>query len=1158
MFSLIIVLISIVLVAVLALATFYYLSDTVTEKTTQAQAVTARNQAEQIAGAMQLYRSDRSAWPTDLAELVAEGYLRDVPLAPPALAMTPSVLDGIVAPAFAQAAPQWAMPVANKPYFWLYKTVNPRACGELNFSLQGENAVRRRLNPNLGEQCFGTAQPFTYLFALEQVDLPVDAESFPVAGGDVIEVLAAGQTNEVVVAASRVAQAGSGGTEGAGAGGGGGSGSGAGIVSPPAAALGNIEIGSSVLRSFTITNTSASNSIALGVPSYSAPMLTTHASSTCGATLAASGSCSWVIQAAPSSVGAFGVTASRSAGTSNLQVSLSGYGVAAPPVGSNTFSVSPSLVSLGNVLVGAQASQTVTVTNTGSGPMTFAAAATTGSGFTISDLCAAQQVQGGASCQIVVNAAPSAAGAIDGSISISAATGSAPSTTVTVAGTASLASFSVGNTAALAFGNVAQGSTSSVALTVTNTSSGPVVFAPPVASGSGFGVISSSCANATVAAAGTCDIQVGANTSTVGNITGTLTVSTSVNYGQVQLSYPVSGSIVPLAFTTDVSSVSFGTVARNGTYTRTVNVSNTGGAPITFAASSLSNASDMTLTDGCSGLTLATAGQGTNSCQLTLTWSPSAAGNLTSAVLTVNPTTPGVTASSLSVTGSAQNSTFGVTAPSGGQFLNVKAGEPKDMVLTVTNTSSTPLSNITASVSNMEQNAVAVHTNACVGQTLSQNQTCTITLRATPNAVGMFSANALVNATGATQQQVGVYGTAKVDYSLEITPTTSTVGYSATGLMNSGQYNFGTVQINTQTDVTFTVTNTTGTAQIASSGGVTISGSAPYTVVPESSTCPGATLTQNQSCTVTVRLAPTVATAPSSVGAANLNINVTRPYGVTLNYLSLAAVASSGPTDPLWGSVQSLLPLSASATTDAKGLASWSSSAAALVSRTGPFGSTTNVLDLSANTSVTSAAGGSTSATTKTTTSIYSGSRYLTAGAAPFALAANDNYTYEAWIYPTALPSSAGQTAPIIAQTNWNAFHRPDGNVTLLINYNSGSPKLCMYKMHQADGVDWASTNLCSSVAISANTWTHVAGVRSGTNYYLFVNGALVGTASGAASATQGTGATSIAIGAHNWFGTSAAAGQKAFVGYMSNIRITKAARYTANFSVPTAPFPTQ
>lgn len=81
--------------------------------------------------------------------------------------------------------------------------------------------------------------------------------------------------------------------------------------------------------------------------------------------------------------------------------------------------------------------------------------------------------------------------------------------------------------------------------------------------------------------------------------------------------------------------------------------------------------------------------------------------------------------------------------------------------------------------------------------------------------------------------------------------------------------------------------------------------------------------------------------------------------------------------------------------------------------------------------------------------------------------------------------------------------------------------------------------------SVPVGVWTHIAFTRSGSTMYLFVNGALVSSA---------TNATSLAVTEIFRIGTNRVASVD-FAGYISNLRVVKGtALYTTNFTTPTAP----
>jgi len=100
--------------------------------------------------------------------------------------------------------------------------------------------------------------------------------------------------------------------------------------------------------------------------------------------------------------------------------------------------------------------------------------------------------------------------------------------------------------------------------------------------------------------------------------------------------------------------------------------------------------------------------------------------------------------------------------------------------------------------------------------------------------------------------------------------------------------------------------------------------------------------------------------------------------------------------------------------------------------------------------------------------------------------------------------------------------------------------------------VPWAqSTQTVTCVEPSQDVWHHVAVTRSGSTLRLFVDG--VQESSNTVSftvATNNSGPVVIGGGAY-------APTTRSFSGYIDELRITKGvARYTANFTAPTAPFP--
>jgi len=93
----------------------------------------------------------------------------------------------------------------------------------------------------------------------------------------------------------------------------------------------------------------------------------------------------------------------------------------------------------------------------------------------------------------------------------------------------------------------------------------------------------------------------------------------------------------------------------------------------------------------------------------------------------------------------------------------------------------------------------------------------------------------------------------------------------------------------------------------------------------------------------------------------------------------------------------------------------------------------------------------------------------------------------------------------------------------------------------------WEVT-LTSTTSVSSNTWYHLAVVRSGNTFSLYVNGVSESTATSSVVIADDTSNLLIGVGD---------TGTTYLNGYIDDLRITKGyARYTSNFTPPTKAFP--
>jgi hypothetical protein len=98
-----------------------------------------------------------------------------------------------------------------------------------------------------------------------------------------------------------------------------------------------------------------------------------------------------------------------------------------------------------------------------------------------------------------------------------------------------------------------------------------------------------------------------------------------------------------------------------------------------------------------------------------------------------------------------------------------------------------------------------------------------------------------------------------------------------------------------------------------------------------------------------------------------------------------------------------------------------------------------------------------------------------------------------------------------------------------------------------------AAGSLLTASGIVANQWQHLAVTKEGSSFRLFINGSLVSSATNTQPIPQST--TNFLIGDFPNFAGSPAGSN--YNGYLDDFRITLGvARYTSNFTPPTAPFP--
>lgn len=153
------------------------------------------------------------------------------------------------------------------------------------------------------------------------------------------------------------------------------------------------------------------------------------------------------------------------------------------------------------------------------------------------------------------------------------------------------------------------------------------------------------------------------------------------------------------------------------------------------------------------------------------------------------------------------------------------------------------------------------------------------------------------------------------------------------------------------------------------------------------------------------------------------------------------------------------------------------------------------------------------------------------------------DFTVEGWFRLTALPTSVRLFTLCGSASNYGIAAAVSTAGQLIMQTTS-------------TGSSWTITtnavgvNLSAAGAIVLNTWYHIAMVRSGSVFTMYLDGVAVCTYSTASNLYAGT--------IHRFGAGSNTPATNPYSGYMDEVMITKGvARYTSNFQVPTEPFPT-
>ncbi len=357
-----------------------------------------------------------------------------------------------------------------------------------------------------------------------------------------------------------------------------------------------------------------------------------------GGSVAAGGSCTVQITFTPSASGTRSATLTigHNAAGGSSTVTLAGTGAAAPAAAS----VSPGSLSFTQMVGATSAAQTVTVSNTGGTALTLNNVTLGGTNpaeyaiATGTTCTAGAVVNGGASCVIRVTFTPSATGARPATLSI-AHSASVSAATVALNGTGSttaVPSVSL-SSSTLTYADQTVGSTSAAQIvTLSNTGSATLTLSTLTISGAAsadFTRAGSCAAGGSIAAGGTCTVQVAFAPTAVGARSATLTIASNASNGNATLA--LSGTGIQVSMAVNPTSASLVTEVGQISASVQVAISNAGASNLSINAVTVTGPFQLrTGANACSAAPIALmSGQ---SCNLFIAFQPTTAGTATGEV----------------------------------------------------------------------------------------------------------------------------------------------------------------------------------------------------------------------------------------------------------------------------------------------------------------------------------------------------------------------------------------------------------------------------------------------------------------------------------------------------------------------------------------------
>src|SRR6266576_2899063 len=531
------------------------------------------------------------------------------------------------------------------------------------------------------------------------------------------------------------------------------------------------------------------------------------------------------------------------------------------PAGSpGVLSASLSSMTFGNVLVGSNTSQTITLANSGTASVTISQAVVSGAGFSITGLSVPSTISAGQNISFTTKFSPTSSGAIAGSVSIASNVPGSP-LTISLSGTGTLGQPQLTiSPANVTFGRVNVGSADSQSVSLTNNGNAALSISQAAASGSGFSLSGLSVPQ-TINAGASVSFAVQFAPASTGSASGSISISSNAPGSPATIA--LSGAAVQGTLTASPSSLNFGNVLVGSGGSQMITLTNSGTSTVTISQGGVSGPGF-----SISGLSTPLILNAAQSASFSATFSPASAG-AGSGSISITSNAPG-SPLRIAPTGTGTQPQLSA-APASTSFGSVVTGNSNSQTITLMNggSANTIISQASVSGTGFSMTGLVVPVTIAPGKTTTFN--------------AMFAPSSSGSVTGSVSLVSNAPG---APLAISLTGT----GVAATFLQSANPTNliFGNVNVGGTSSLNTTLTNT-GNSNVAISG-VTVMGPAFSTPGVTS----GTILAPNQSATLTVAFAPTM--AQSLTGSVTVTSDATNsPATVTLNGVGVQAAPSKFP-----------------------------------------------------------------------------------------------------------------------------------------------------------------------------------------------------------------------------------------------------------------------